>query len=247
MLTDAISKQIFDVTTQRFVQSLQHRTPTGSFRDFQLWGISDKNPQRDIWIQILGIPQFTTLTHTLLKHILTDDEWNQMFDYVAKMNAYLMHETVSDNVAIGMYYHNAHGDTADLRKQVIAGFNDATISLLETSDSTVAEQALIDINPHAEHISCFQHSLTETEMRHFANLFRTQTAEKYSMRELEYNPLPSLWTNMYTCQDIVTATEALSSGELVREGLISRYDAVNRQLRDLNNLDFEALLETGVH
>ncbi|MEL6403576.1 MAG: hypothetical protein AAFR81_04370 [Chloroflexota bacterium] len=247
MLTDAISKQIFDVTTQRFVQSLQHRTPTGSFRDFQLWGISDKNPQRDIWIQILGIPQFTTLTHTLLKHILTDDEWNQMFDYVAKMNAYLMHETVSDNVAIGMYYHNAHGDTADLRKQVIAGFNDATISLLETSDSTVAEQALIDINPHAEHISCFQHSLTETEMRHFANLFRTQTAEKYSMRELEYNPLPSLWTNMYTCQDIVTATEALSSGELVRQGLISRYDAVNRQLRDLNNLDFEALLETGVH
>ncbi|MEL7433061.1 MAG: hypothetical protein AAFN11_03865 [Chloroflexota bacterium] len=247
MLTDAISKQIFDVTTQRFVQSLQHRTPTGSFRDFQLWGISDKNPQRDIWVQILGIPQLTALTRKLLDGILTDDEWAQMSEYIAIMNAYLLHETVSDNIAIGMYYHNAHGDTADLRMQVIASFNDATISLLESANSDQTEQLLMSVQPHAERISRFQHSLTETEMRHFATLYRKMSATPHIAKDLEFNPLPSLWTNMYTCHDVAVWSTELACADLVKRGLVWRYASVNRQLRDLSNLTVADLVETGAH
>ena len=231
-------------TINLFRFSLQRHMPSSPYKEFQSWAISKDNPHFNTWEQIVGIPQFAKLTFTLLDGLTTDDKWETLIEYASWMNAYLIYETVSDNLAIGLANQHSPDKTASIRRHILRQFDAAMICALQGN----REEAIRTMNMIREdvaHISTFSQSLTNEELRAMASLF-VKRNDHYNVEDVEYDVWAALVANIEACVDVVERLKGTQLADYLQQGLIWRYDAVNRLLNHRKH-SAEEVLSISTH
>lgn len=221
-------ERVFQSTVLGFQASLRQHMPASAYREFSQWATSDANPELKTWLQIIGIPQFAKLTYALLNGCVASDKWDELVRYSSIMNAYLIYETVSDNLAFGLALRQPDDTTYDLRRDVLIGFNRAMVAGLQ-GDTERSERILADIEDKADQLSGFKHSITDAEQQAFAELFLT-LRPNHTRDMIEFGTWNALVANVRACVETCRTVSELKMGEILRQGLIRRYTAVNTLL-----------------
>lgn len=222
---------IYKAIVTHFVNNLHTDVVDSPYRDYQLWAFSGSaNPDYKTWHKILGIPQFAYLTHNLVDGLVSEKQWREIMPYIGVMNTYLMYETVSDNLAIGLYYHHANSFLIAPRHSIIETFNAVATSRIAGNPHPTHE-LLQPIESQAQLVSAFENSLTQDELAWFAEQYAS-TVKDHSVEDIAKSVLPPLAANIDTCLEVIAAVENSSVGEIVRNGLQRRYTAVNIQLQN---------------
>ena len=223
-------EQLFKATVQGYQSSLYQHMPLSDYRNFNIWALSAKNPHNNVWLQIIGIPQFTKLTQTLLGTSVPAEKWDELVYYTTLMNAYLIYETISDNLAFGLAAKRPDDTSYDLRRDILINFNNAMAARLK-GDRVSSDLILTRIKPKVEKISSFNYSLTGSEQTEIAAAF-LQAAPNCTMEAIEFGAWHSLVANIQSCADLVDKMQRYQLGDTLRQGLIQRYEAVNDLLLD---------------
>ncbi len=204
--------------------SAQVHMPDGLYRHFYQWAFTDANPKREIWLQLIGLTQMVKMAWELLKEMVDDTYGYDLIQYSMVMNTYLVFETVSDNLGIGLIYpQNTH-----LREYVIT-FNDAMLARLEErkSDWQLAMGKLVT----QMDVSGFAQSLSPQKYQQIADLYVRQYPS-VNVHDLEYGFFPSLVANIETCYVLYTQCNLFRGGAMVQAGLRARYEAVNKLVNE---------------
>jgi hypothetical protein len=223
-------EHLFKATVQGYQSSLYQHMPLSDYRNFNIWALSARNPHNKIWLQIVGIPQFAKLTQTLLGNSVPPEKWDQLVHYTTLMNAYLIYETISDNLAFGLAAKRPDDTSYDLRREILINFNNAMVARLK-GDRVSSDLILARIKPKAEKISSFNYSLTANEQKTIAAAFLHESPS-CSMEAIEFGAWHSLVANIQSCGDLVDGMQRYQLGDYLRQGLIRRYEAVNDLLLD---------------
>lgn len=206
--------------------SAQIHMPDGLYRHFYQWAFTDVNQKREIWLQLIGLTQTVKMTAELLNDLVSDDHWYDLIQYSMVMNAYLVFETVSDNLGIGVIYPQH----ADLREHLTT-FNDAMLARLENRKADW-QLAMGKLATQME-VSGFAQSLSPQKYQQIASLYVMQHPS-INMRDLEYSLFPSLVANIETCYVLYKQCDLLHGGAMVQAGLRARYESVNKLVNEPN-------------
>lgn len=224
--------------------------PSGPYREFLVWALSSRNPRQHEFLRATGITQLINMNITLLSGLVEEDRWPIMLRYAGTMNAYQVLEVISDNLAIGLG-NPTLGDDDRRRRALVSSVNRAMIETLTPGRRTPAVLLLSgQARDAARHASSFELSLaaqTHSDMADEYVRFRAAQGATPAVRdELEYGLWPALIANVETCRELVEAMEGTATAELLRQGLMDRYRAVDRTLfaEHLSRLE---LASTGAH
>jgi hypothetical protein len=223
-------QQALGVTLSGFESSLHRHMPDSPYRSFYLWGLRQENDFSKTWQEVIGIPQFVNLTVYLLADFVKEDDWERLLEFSSVMNSYLIYETLSDNLAIGLE-HVPRGRTQEsytLQREVLYNFNNAAIMRLEGSDLSTSQ--LLQPSFHTmQNISCFAQSLTQEELSALATQFAVQYPHM-TLDDVEYGAWPALVANIEACCEVADIMQDSLLSTILRKGLAWRYQAVNRLL-----------------
>jgi hypothetical protein len=152
------------------------------------------------------------------------------------MNVYQLYEIVSDNLAIA---------AAGVRSRpVLRVFNAAMVAALR-GDPVLPAELLAGIEPPVRRLSAFAHSLAGPAHRRMASRFVAERGGR-TVKDIEYGVWPALVANVSTAQAVADRVAGLSIGRVMRDGLVRRYEAVNRTL-DGGYLPLFELATIGAH
>lgn len=223
---------------------LERYMPGSIYSKFCQWCLSEKNPQRKIFIQVLGIYQLVNLTLKLFDGLLSDTEWHTILPFCAPMNAYLTCEAVSDNVAIGLARPKAEDKKAEKRREVVSAFNTATIKRLK-GNGQPAGKLLSPVEKLTQELSMFKSSLSPEKLIYLA---ATSIKEKqnWSMQDLNASLQAVLVANAETCHEVTKEIAGLAGSELVHQGMVDRYASVNDLLAS-KPMTREERVHAGTH
>ncbi|WP_157545681.1 hypothetical protein [Hamadaea tsunoensis] len=222
--------QLQEATCEAITTAVRRYLPAGAYRDFTLWAFSPANPRRQDYLQVTGLTQLVTMNVTLLSGLVEHDDWADVERYLALMNAYQFFETISDNVAMGLGSPRL-AETGRERLELVTALNRAMIGALAPGRATPA-LLLLSGAPRAaaERVSAFDQSLASAKYAGIAEEYARHGAGITS-GEIEFGLWGALVTNVETCRDIAEAMASRPVGPLLRDGLSSRYRAVDRSLR----------------
>lgn len=237
-------EQLFKATVQGYQSSLYQHMPLSDYRNFSVWALSPKNRHNKVWLQIVGIPQFAKLTLSLLGESVPTADWDELVHYTTVMNAYLIYETISDNLAFGLAAKRPDDTSYELRREILINFNNAMVARLK-GDRASSDLILARIKPKADQISAFKYSLTGSEQKKMVEAF-LQEAPTCTMEAVEFGAWHSLVANIQSCADLVDGMQRYRLGGMLRQGLIRRYEAVNELLFDRVQ-DQDALLDVSIN
>lgn len=220
---------MIDSLVDGFESSLLRHMPGGPYRDFYLWSLSYDNPRREAYLLLVGLVQFAKMTQILLDGLVDDSDWEALIERSIAMNAYLVYETVSDNLAIGLRTLLPTDRTFQLRKNLVYAFNNAMLKRLN-GDRRPAAALLEVVQPGAHRVSSYEHSLSRAK---HIDLVRTYLGQypNLSYRELEYSTWPMLVANIEACLDMMRSIRTFRGAAIVQDGLVKRYQAVNKLLK----------------
>jgi hypothetical protein len=231
-------------TLSALTQSLEKHTSDSLYSKFCAWCLNEQNPQRKIFVQVLGIHQLVNLTCKLFEGLLSESEWETLMPYAATMNAYLTCEAVSDNMAIGLARPTAKDCKAEQRRQVVTAFNEATVERLKGQHPS-AHQLLSPVEKITRQISMFKSSLSPDKLFQLATA-SVKDQKSWSLQDLNASLQAVLVANAESCTEVSEAIAGLAGDELVRQGLIDRYESVNRLL-NRENMSREERVHVGTH
>lgn len=235
-------ENILRATGLGFQASLYQHMPPSVYRTFHLWALSTKNPQANYWQQMLGFPQMAKLTHRLLAKSVRVDQWDELVRYSTYLNSYLIYEAVSDNLAFGLAVRRPDDRTYDQRRAILIDFNDAMILRLR-GQHTQSDNLLGRLQHCMAGISGFDQSLTTHEQRTIAEEFLRQHPQ-YTMDDIEFGTWNALVANIQSCAEAADRMNDFQLGDFFRQGLISRYEAVNALLHQ-NVTEQDALIKVS--
>jgi hypothetical protein len=235
---------MLSTTVSALVQGLEHHMPGSIYSKFCAWCLSERNPQRKVLIQVLGISQLVNLTAKLFEGLLSDQEWEALLPYCATMNAYLTCEAVSDNVAIGLARPKPKDVKAEARRQVVSAFNTATVERLKGTPGP-ARAMLAPVEEVTRTISMFKSSLSPEKLLYLA-VSSLKEKPSWSMADLNASLQAVLVANAETCQEVAQAIDTLPGSAIVRQGLMDRYDSVNDLLAN-KEMSREERVRVGAH
>lgn len=219
-----------DQTISYLAECVDSYMPPSLIRDFYLWGLNPANPQRDLWLQVIGTKQIVQFALQCMGDDYTPAQIAELFRYAAPMNAYLTFEVISDNVAFGLTDRLPNDDTYFLRAHLMHIFNQRLAQAL-SGEAVHGQRALADEQPIANRISAFNQSLSPIVHARLAEAYRREHP-KASMDELEYALHPMLVANFQSCVDVHHMSSSLYVGKLVQRGLYQRYRTADRVLHD---------------
>lgn len=208
--------QFLDVSTHTHM-------PNGLYRHFYQWALTDANPRREVWLQLIGLTQLVNMTFQLLDGLVHDDQWLALTQYSLVMNAYQIFEIVSDNLGIGVVFP----ENDDLRQHLML-FNNAMLARL--TDRTDDWRTAMGKLATRLTVSGFAQSLSPDKHHHITDLYVQQHPE-VCITDLEYNLFPALVANIETCYMLYTQCNLLKGGALVQAGLRARYESVNHLIQ----------------
>lgn len=207
--------------------SLSQFMPDCPYRDFYLWSLSDTNSQRESWLQVTGLSQIAQLTVNLVGDLVDDVQWKWLANFTAPFNLYLVYEVVSDNLAIGL--NNPSGDRSNAeRKTLLHEFNRAVCGNLGSPD-TRGEIELQTLQSVAQSISSFTQSLSPGKQAGVVRAY-LQQHPAISMKQLEHSIWQLLVANFNAAMATAQHTESFQAGEIIRHGLLQRYETVDALL-----------------
>jgi hypothetical protein len=226
--------QLQEGTCETIAAAVRQHLPPGGYRDFVLWALSNDNPRRADYLQMTGLTQLVTMNVTLLGGLIDDDAWPGVRRHLELMNAYQFFETITDNVAMGLGAPTLYG-TAVERLEVITALNRAMIQALSPGRSEPA-MLLLSGAPRqaARRASAVDLSLVSAKDAGIAEEYarhQVHAGDEPDVPDIEYGLWAALVANVETCRDVAEAIDANPVGPLVRDGLLSRYRAVDRSLR----------------
>ncbi len=220
-------------TSEFLALSAQHYMPDMAFRDYYVWALSDQNGQQDVWHQLIGLRQTVLLTVKLMGDMLTDEQWNTFSKRVAPVNAYLVYEYFSDALALGIGREALQEQGDILRHRLLHNFNEAASNYLQDETHTT-ERYLNSLEPLSNAVSIFKQSLSPHKHQSIANAYLDGHSLVH-MSEIEYSTFSLLLANLQMCMDVVSRTEGQATSEMIRQGLLDRYQASNQLLYDTHD------------
>lgn len=235
-----IEPQISQQRTQKMVSStisaletaLERYVSESIYRKFFQWCLSKQSPQRKVFTQVLGVPQLVNLTHKLFAGLLSETEWDALLPFCSRINAYLTYEAISDNVALGLarpkVKEGRADDRPDNRREVLTAFNTATVKRLQ-GEHRSASALLAPIKAMISQVSLFKSSLSPEKLLYLAASSVKQT-QNWSIHDLNASLQVVLVANAETCSEVANEIAGLAGADLVRQGLVDRYTAVNTLL-----------------
>ncbi len=225
--------RVLQDTSQFLALSAQYYMPDMPFRDYYVWALSPYNEKYEVWHQLIGIRQTVLLTVKLMGNMLTYEQWETFSKRVAPVNAYLVYEYYSDALALGMGREPLHEQGDILRHQLLHHFNEAASNYLQDETRTT-ERYLNSLEPLSNAVSIFNQSLSPHKHQAMANTYLNAHPDVH-MSEIEYSTFSLLLANLQMCMDVVSRTEGQATSEMIRQGLLDRYQASDQLLYDSNN------------
>ena len=220
--------EILQPTLGALDDSLLRHMPACAYRDYCRWALSARNPVREQWLHLMGIPQLVRLTSELLDGTTTRG-WEHLVRSTLPMNVYQLYEIVSDNLAIGLAA-TPRDATRSLQRSVLLGFNDAVIQRLSGSGKAAAE-LLEPIRAAADRISVFEQSLSPDKHRAVVSAYLAQ-APGIALEDLEHSLWPNLVANLEACAQLAARMDEHEVGPIFRRSLINRYRGVSALIDD---------------
>lgn len=225
--------QLQQGTCETIAAAVREHLPPGGYRDFVLWALSADNPRRPEYLQMTGLAQLVTMNVTLLGGLIEDEAWLAVQRHLELMNAYQFFETITDNVAMGLGSATLTGASLE-RLEVITALNRAMVQALAPGRTEPAVLLLSGApRQAARRASAFDLSLASSKYAGIAEEYAKRQSSS-ALPDVEFGLWAALVANVETCRDVVQAIDANPVGPLVRDGLLSRYRAVDRSLRGQN-------------
>jgi hypothetical protein len=217
--------------------------PAGLQRDFYSWAFSSQNPYQAQFLQTTGVLQLVNLTVMLLEGLVDRYDWPQLAAHSALLNVYLSYEAVSDNLALGVARVKPD-ENQTVQRKVLYAFNQAMTERLKGSWQTAAE-ILEPLQQDSTRFSSFQQSLSADKHAMFAHAY-VESRTSVSINDLEHGLWPALVANIESAAELANMMDRCQTGSLLREGLINRYQSVNRTL-EAQNMSRLELATVGAH
>lgn len=222
-------QHMVDITADALVEQLSNHMPEGHYRDFYRWGFSAENPQRDAWLQTVGLTQLVRLTVNLYEGLVDDADIPRLVEYCIPVNIYQVYEIVSDNLGIGLANPAPDDTTHEIRREILLHFNDAMVERL-TNPSTHAADLLAPVRQMADGVSIATQSLSSGKHRAFMQTYLASRPH-LSQADLEYGMWSMLVANIEACADVVAFTQRYQVNGIIADGLARRYQGVSHLLR----------------
>jgi hypothetical protein len=219
--------------------------PEGIQRDFYLWGISEANPNRYEFLQLVGMNQVVNLTTHIVEPLVDVADWQAVADYCGLIHAYFMYELVSDDLAVGLSLTPARDVFSNTRRDILHSFNGAMVKRLSGVPSHSSE-LLEFVRPSTQSVSGYSQSSTrEKYIAQFQKFLKAHPEITLDAKNFELWPI--LVANIESCNAIVEATEHLGTSPVIRQGFINRYASVSTSLDAHINMTLEELTNIGTH
>jgi len=224
-----------EATCEAIISAVRRHLPKSAYRDFTLWAFSPGNPRRHDYLQVTGLTQLVTMNVTLVGGLVDADAWPVVEQKLALMNAYQYFETIADNVAMGLGAPVLSASRRE-RLELVTAVNRAMVQVLSPGRRT---PAVLLLSGHPQRIarraSAFDLSLSAVKHAGIAEEYarhRSGEAELFNLPgEVEFGLWGALVADVETCRDVAEATQSSPVATVVRDGLVSRYRAVDRTLR----------------
>lgn len=199
--------------------------PDCPYKRLSQWLLTHRQAE---WLQLSGMSGLSRLTFNLLYGVIPDDELARLLPYAVPMNVSQMYEVVSDNLALGLADDSQLDILSKSRRKVLRVFNDAVILriLRAKGGSQSALRLLMPFEPFMRPISLFEQSLSVDKHRQLIWDFLEEHPH-IQPEELEYALYPNLIVNLETCVEVIHTLDGYATQNIVNEGLIRRYHAVN--------------------
>lgn len=216
-------------TCETIASAVRRHVPAGGYRDFVLWALSADNPRRPEYLRMTGIDQLVTMNVTLLAGLVDADAWPAVRRHLELINAYQFFETITDNVAMGLGTPTLSGPALE-RMDVVTALNRAMVRALAPGCGEPAALLLSGVpRQAARRASAFDLSLASAEYAGLAEEYHlSRTSAMPDASDVEYGLWAALVANVETCREVARAIDSNPVGPLVRDGLLSRYQAVDR-------------------
>ena len=215
--------ELMQVTIDGMAGGLKKFMPDCAYCDYYTWGLSQTEDNLNYWLKLNGIEQLVRLTTRLLGHSIDESEWPDVIRYSVPMNVYQIFEIVSDNLAIGMVHPTR--DIEKHRRDILLRFNHAMIDRL-SGDITPVMLRFSGLEKQFASISTFEQSLSPERHRTLAQIYLDANSDA-TLHDIEYGMLPILAANIESCNELSRFVASFQVGDIVRGGLIRRYQAVN--------------------
>jgi hypothetical protein len=222
--------RVLSDTSEFLALSAQHYMPDTAFRDYYVWALSQQNSEREKWFQLIGVRQTVLLTIKLMGDLLTDEQWTIFSQRVAPVNAYLVYEYFSDALALGIGREPLREASDIVRHQLLHKFNDAASTYLQ-DETRKTERYLTSLEPLSQAVSIFKQSLSPDKHQTIARAYLTAHPFVHKS-DIEYSTFSLLLANVQMCMDVVSRTEGQATSEMIRQGLLDRYQASDQLLYD---------------
>ncbi len=225
---------LYRATVTGLARSFEVHVPDCAYRDLATWALTCTGKHHERFAQIFGVNQLAVMTTLLLGRVVTTDEaWGRIIPLSAVINAWLTHEVVSDNLAIGLGFPGHLDDPAmAVRRGLIYRFN-------QNMDRALGKRAPaggLERHPTAEPFACydarisiFSNMLAPKKYRALAAVFAGE--HDVDPQSIERCVSSALCANILSCSDTVAAIGHPHLQSLVRGWIQDRYRSVTHLMQ----------------
>ncbi|MEZ4669997.1 MAG: hypothetical protein R3E39_19000 [Anaerolineae bacterium] len=240
-----LHNEIAKATIESIRSSLMRHMPASPQRNYYLWGISNENPYKEDFLQMIGVNQLINLSDQMIGNLIEPDDRQTVAQYCGRINAYFMYEIVSDNLANGLSSLCVIDDNASKRRDILHAFNHVMVSRLKGEHSNSAE-LLKPVENLTQSISGFAQSIIPRKHQACLNAYMSQRPD-ITQEEIEYGVWPILVANIESCYELADYMSHFQVGDLLSHGFIDRYDSVTRTIQVDHGLPLNELVSMGTH
>lgn len=240
-----LQNEIAKATIEAIRSSLMRHMPASPQRNYYLWGISNENPYKDDFLQMIGVNQLINLSAQMIGDLIEPDDRQTVAQYCGRINAYFMYEIVSDNLANGLSSLCVIDQNASIRRDILHAFNHVMVSRLKGEHNNSAE-LLKPIENLTQSISSFAQSIIPRKHQACLTAYLSQRPD-ITQEEIEYGVWPILVANIESCYELAEYMSHFQVGELLSQGFIDRYQSVTRTIQVDHGLPLNELVRMGTH
>jgi hypothetical protein len=215
---------LFRAATAILRESLDRHLPAGPLRDYFRCGLDPNWPGHAEFVQATGVHQLVRLYGSLAHDLVDDAIAPKAADLLARLVVHQTYEIISDELSHGLAGAVEDPPAAAGRRRLVRGFNTAMTVRLR-GEPTAAATALAPLRTPAARVSLLDRSLAgPTHRRLLARLPGVSAAE------VDRDVWPALVANVEAATELTASVAGTPPGDLVRDGLIERYRALDRSL-----------------
>lgn len=241
----SLQNEITKATIESVRSSLMRHMPISPQRNYYLWGISNENPYRDDFLQMIGVNQLINLSCQMIGDLIEPNDQQTVAQYCGRINAYFMYEIISDNLGNGLSSLCVIDDNASSRRDILQVFNHVMVTRLKGEHNNTAE-LMRPVENLTQSISSFAQSLNPRKHQACINAYLSHRPD-ITQQEIEYGVWPILVANIESCCELAEYMSHFQVGELLSQGFIERYQAVTRTLQVDHGLPLNELVRMGTH